>query len=84
MKLAVVVLVVFAAAVLAEEQVPATPLGGPCGGAPCPAAGAAASAQSSIQDAVQPVDDWIKSFKKKMGVGENLYGAARGESAVSV
>jgi hypothetical protein len=34
----------------------------------------------SIEDAVRPVDDWLKSFKKREALGSgNLYSAAEGE-----
>jgi len=49
----------------------------PCGGASL-ASNAVGDEKASVDDAVKPVDEWIKDFKKRtMGDGSDLYGAAK-------
>jgi len=48
----------------------------PCAGASL--AGAAGDSKSSVEDAVAPVDAWLKDFKKRsLGDGSDLYAAAK-------
>jgi len=49
----------------------------PCGGASL-ASNAVGEEKASVEDAVKPVDEWIKDFKKRtMGDGSDLYGDAK-------
>jgi hypothetical protein len=62
----------------------AVALAAPCGQTnPCASMAAeganAAGGVGNVKDAVAPVDEWIKNFKKQMGLGENLYTAAHSE-----
>ena len=86
MKLSIclLVLAMSAVAVMAEteEQLPATPLGGACGAPPCPPL--PDGGKAGIEEAIQPVDEWIKGFRKQMGMSENLYNAARCAFACAV
>jgi len=50
----------------------------PCSGGASFAQGPAGGDKSSVEDAIKPVDEWIKDFKKRtMGDGSDLYAAAK-------
>ena len=78
MKLVALVCLCMVAVAFAQDKA-ATPLLGGGAGNPCapPAAAGCQPGLPDINEAVAPIDEWIKGMKKQIGVGSNLYTAAK-------